>query len=99
MTVFKGDSEDFHTKLVSLTGFHHLRAMTREQLIDELLIGQRRVLENMDTDNLVLNVIQARLGAYKDQLFAEAGVETGPMGFLMRRNDDDEGDSGVVSPT
>lgn len=55
-----------------LIGFNLIGDMTREQMIAEILAGQRMLLEGTDTDNLIENVILTRVHHYKMRLMKEA---------------------------
>ncbi len=72
-----------------LVGFDFLKNMTKEQLIDEIVFHQRRLMAQSSMENLRANVIDYRVKAYKDRLCDEAGlIGGGVFGYAVKDDDD-----------
>lgn len=72
-----------------LRGFEFLKDMTREQLIDEIVVGQRELMQESSMDNLRANVIDLRVKHYKDRLCSEAGLIGSTLfGYIAAPDDD-----------
>jgi hypothetical protein len=61
-----------------------LKALTREQLTEEILADQRAALDRLNMDDLRAHVITQRVTLYKRRLAAEAGLVVGALGDLYR---------------
>lgn len=73
-----------------LTGFGMIKDMTPDELIEEILSHQRKILEEMDNVNqLRANVVELRVNDYKKRLAAEAGLVPTFMGLALPNNDED----------
>lgn len=69
-------------------GINTIKEMTREELIEELLVGQRVRMAEEDVNQLRALVVNYRLDAIRRNLVEDAGLTMGPMGFLTK--DDSE---------
>lgn len=73
-------------------GFKIIREMTKEELIEEILIAQREHLEKQEINDLKQAVITVRTHQTQHRLMEEADLEQ-PRGFLgmlgMGGNDDE----------
>jgi hypothetical protein len=59
-------------------GFKLIKEMTKEELIEELLAGQKEVMEAMEVDNLKRYVIHHRQTQVTKRLIEEADLEEAP---------------------
>ena len=73
-------------------GFKIIREMTKEELIEEILIAQKEHLERQEINDLKQAVITVRTHQTQHRLMEEADLEQ-PRGFLgmlgMGGNDDE----------
>jgi len=65
-------------------GFKLIREMTQEEMIEELLAGQKALMAEMDMDTLKKYIIHYRQGQVTKRLVEEADLspEAYPIGFL-----------------
>lgn len=68
-------------ELIPMTGFKLIREMSREELIDEILMGNRMTLEGADDETLKTHVVNLRLTIYRRNILKEAGLTEGPFGI------------------
>lgn len=73
-----------------MMGFKIIREMTKEEMVEELLAGQRVAMNKADLDTLKGYVIQARLHQTHERLMEEADIER-PQGIfgMLGRSDDE----------
>lgn len=57
-----------------MLGFSLINEMSKDQLIDEFLLHQRKELEKMEMPILKGQIITIRVNAYRERLEKEAGV-------------------------
>lgn len=64
-------------------GFAIIGDMSREEMIEEIIAGQRALLVAEEDDTLKRHVINLRLSQFKDRLVKEAQIQPmGPFGLL-----------------
>jgi len=75
-----------------MMGFKIIGEMTREELVDEIMHFQRRIMEEQDTADLKSLIIDFRLAETRKRLEKEAGIKI-TQGLLGRtiQEDDDNG--------
>lgn len=75
-----------------MIGFKVIKEMSKDELIEEILEGQRQELGNKDTTELKAMVVEFRVMHTREALTKEAGIitERGPMGLLQVKDEDDE---------
>jgi len=75
-----------------MMGFKLIREMTKEEMIEELLAGQKEMMVLMDEDNLKRYIIHHRHTQVMKRLVEEADLQesTGITGFLGWGNDSHE---------
>jgi len=59
-------------------GFKVIREMTKEEMIEELLAGQREIMVMMEMDNLKRYIIHYRQSQVTKRLIEEADLQEAP---------------------
>lgn len=79
---------------INVTSFDFkITELSKEALIDEILMHQREVLQGMEVDNLRANVIDLRVNAYKRKLTEEAGLIITQFGYTVKEKKDEDDDA------
>lgn len=74
------------------TGIKFIKEMTREELIDEILVNQRAQLEEMDLNGLRHHVADFRIREATKRIHTEAGLKhvAGILGGMVVPEDEDD---------
>lgn len=76
-------------QLIHMTGFKLIKEMTRDELIEEIMLANRRNLESATDVELITYVANNRMAAYRKKILDEAGLTEGPFGTTSVAETDD----------
>lgn len=72
-----------------MMGFKIIGEMSREELVDEIMLFQRKIMEEQPTNDLKALIIDFRLAETRKRLEKEAGIKI-QQGLLHRHIEEDE---------